>query len=322
MISVTERTILDQFDYWRRAPLPAVTTPSSAPMAIVGCGTSYNLALSIAASAAAAGYRAIAVPGNEWYRRPQNYMPDWKSAHVVALSRSGESTETVAAARRSVEEELTVVSVTCEAGSSLARIGGPLVYSPTDPAEGIVMTTSASLMLLAGLRHLGVPVDVEAAAGAATRLLADFDAQGQHLLDGAEHMVYLGAGANYGLAVEGGLKLQEMSQVFTQAYHPLEYRHGPVSLVSERTLVVMLYSPESVAEEAAVVRHLQALGAKVLGIGGPGDLMLECEAEGGDRLLAMLPVLQLLGERMATRRSRDTTAPRHLTKVVRVPAAV
>jgi glucosamine--fructose-6-phosphate aminotransferase (isomerizing) len=291
-------------------------------MAIVGCGTSYNLALSIAASAAAAGYRAVAVPGNEWFRRPQNYIPDWKMASVVALSRSGESTETVAAARRSREENLTVVSITCAAESSLAQIGEPVIYSPTDPAEGIVMTTSASLMLLAGLGHCGVPVDVGAAAKAASGLLADFDAKGQHLLAGVEHVVYLGAGAAYGLAVEGGLKLQEMSQVFTQAYHPLEYRHGPISLVDDGTLVVMLYSPESLMEEGAVVRDVQALGARVLGIGGPGDEMLSCDAKDGSRPLAILPVLQLLGERMAARRSRDTTAPRHLTKVVRVPATI
>lgn len=322
MTSVTERTIFDQFNYWRRAPLPAAIAPSSAPLAIVGCGTSYNLALSIAASAAAARFRAIAVPGNEWFRRPQNYVPDWKMAAVVALSRSGESTETVAAARRSHDEKLTVVSITCDAGSSLAQIGGPVIYSPTDPAEGIVMTTSASLMLLAGLRLCGVPVDVEAAASTAVGLLADFDAKGQDLLADVDHVVYLGAGANYGLAVEGGLKLQEMSQVFTQAFHPLEYRHGPISLVSERTLVVMLYSPDSLAEEAAVVRDVQSLGARVLGVGGPGNLMLPNDADGGSRLLALLPMLQLLGERMATRRSRDTTAPRHLTKVVRVPAAM
>ncbi len=322
MTSVTERTIFDQFDYWRRSPLPAGIAPAGVPLAIIGCGTSYNLALSIAASAAAAGFRATAVPGNEWYRRPQNYVPDWKSATVVALSRSGESSETVAAARRSREQNLTLVSITCESESSLAQIGGPVIYSPTDPAEGIVMTTSASLMLLAGLRLCGVPVDAEAAASAAIRLLADFDARGQDLLADVEHVVYLGAGANYGLAVEGGLKLQEMSQVFTQAYHPLEYRHGPISLSSERTLVVMLYSSDGLSEEAAVVQDVQSLGARVLGLGGPGDVMLPREATGGSGLLAILPVLQLLGERMATRRSRDTTAPRHLTKVVRVPAAM
>jgi glucosamine--fructose-6-phosphate aminotransferase (isomerizing) len=318
---VTERTIFEQFDYWRRAPLPGVTADPDKQLAIVGCGTSYNIALSVAATASAAGFHAVAVPGNEWLRRPQNYVSDWKAATVVALSRSGESTETVAAVRHSRDEGLPVVGITCEAGSSLARLSNPVLYSPTDPNEGIVMTTSASLMLLAGLRYVGVALDGGAASETAMQLIERFEADGRELLSGIAHVVYLGAGASYGIGVEGGLKLQEMSQVFTQAYHPLEYRHGPISLVDERTLVVMLYTPESQMEEAAMVRDLQALGARVVGIGGPGDLELPLNTAGSTRLLATLPLLQLLGERMATSRSLDTTAPRHLTKVVRLAAA-
>lgn len=322
MTSTTEQTIHDQYAYWERAPLPRPIAQSRRPLAIIGCGTSYNLALSVAAAANAAGTRATAVPGNEWLRRPQNYIPDWHEALVVALSRSGESTETVAAARMSRNKGLDVVGITCDDRSSLAGLATTLLYAPTDPVEGIVMTTSASLMLLMGLNYVGAPVDVGAAVTGARQLADAIDIEASSLIRNVRHLVYLGAGSAYGIAVEGGLKLQEMSQVFTQAYHPLEYRHGPISLVDEGTLVIMLYSSDGVTEESAVVEDIRALGAKVIGLGGPGDLALPCDVEGGSRLLAFLPVLQLLGERMAITHSRDTSAPRHLTKVVRIPAAM
>lgn len=320
MTSPTEKTIHDQFGYWERAPRPPRMASVDRPHVIIGCGTSYNLALSIAAAANAEGIRATAVPGNEWLRRPLNYLPDWRAATVVALSRSGESTETVAAARMSRECGLDVVAITCDERSSLARHATTVLYAPTDPSEGIVMTTSASLMLLMGLSYVRAPVDLAMATVNSRRLVTAIDKEADALTRDVRHVVCLGAGAAYGIAVEGGLKLQEMSQTFTQAYHPLEYRHGPISLSDQCTLAILLYSAEVIQEEASVARDIQACGARVLGIGGPGDFSLPLSETNSTRLLAMLPPLQLLGERMANARTLDTSAPRNLTKIVRVPS--
>ena len=103
-----------------------------------------------------------------------------------------------------------------------------------------------------------------------------------------------------------------MSQVFTQGFHPLEYRHGPISLVDHRTAVVMLYSSDRREAEAKLVGELQGKGARVIGFGGPGDASFDVSCVG----LACLPALQLLGERAAQAHDIDTVAPRHLTKVV------
>jgi glutamine---fructose-6-phosphate transaminase (isomerizing) len=112
------------------------------------------------------------------------------------------------------------------------------------------------------------------------------------------------------------LKLMEMSLSYSQAYHPLEYRHGPISLVDERTLTVILYQADPL-EESKLAQELQSKGAKVIGVGGPGDLSLEIEiADDAIRGLVALPALQWLGERVAQSKGLDTRAPRHLTKVV------
>ena len=314
-MGLTEQTIFEQFPYWRTAIAP-VPPPKAAPVTVfVGCGTSYNLALSLAALANASGRAAIGVPGGEWAASPQNYWSAWQTAHVVALSRSGETTETVAAAKASRAAGAYVTAITVERGSALAANCDRLLAAETHPAEGIVMTSSASLMLLLGIELLGHPVPpslVDVARG----LLDSVDAKLPSLIADRSHFVFLGGGHLYGVALEGALKLMEMSQVFTQAFHPLEYRHGPISLVDHRTAAVMLYSADRREAEAKLVGELQGKGARVIGFGGPGDASFDVPCNAALVGLACLPALQLLGERAAQAHDIDTVAPRHLTKVV------
>jgi glucosamine--fructose-6-phosphate aminotransferase (isomerizing) len=235
---------------------------------------------------------------------------------VIGLSRSGESTETVQALAASRRDGLHATAITCAAGSAITETADTVVFLPTHPEEGIVMTASASLMLMAGLRLAGVDIDAAALAREGATRMAELDRQLPQGLEARSHFVYLGAGPLFGLAQEGALKLQEMSLSTSQSFHPMEYRHGPVSLVDERTLVVLLYSDDTREEEARLASELSAKGARVIGLGGPGDLSLSFEAPPASRPLAILPALQILGERVAERRGIDTEAPRHLGKVV------
>jgi glucosamine--fructose-6-phosphate aminotransferase (isomerizing) len=314
-MSPTEQTIAEQFAFWRAAMTGGPRLPPAVTTAFVGCGTSYNLALSLAVQANLLGRAAIAAPGGEWARRPEAFCPDWQSAHLVALSRSGETTETVEAARMTRRAGGTVTAITVEEGSSIARHADQLVFAPTDPREGIVMTTSASLMLLLGLELLGqkVPASI---TDPAQGLIDRVDTRLPALIAGRSHFVYLGGGHLYGVGLEGALKLMEMSQTFTKAFHPLEYRHGPISLVDERTVAVMLYSADQREAESKLAAELQEKGARVIGFGGPGDASFAIDCDPAFAGLVCLPALQLLGERAAQARNIDTMAPRHLTKVV------
>ncbi|SEQ73530.1 glucosamine--fructose-6-phosphate aminotransferase (isomerizing) [Faunimonas pinastri] len=316
-MNATERSIVEQFPFWDGAPEPAIRADASKSYVVVGCGTSYYLAQCIAATMNLRGIQALAVPGSEWTHRAQAYVRDEKAVTVVALSRSGESTETVQAAERSRSVGIEVIGITCDRDSSLTRHSDHVIFAETHPQEGIVMTSSASLMVLMALRFIGVPVGPDVTREA-DRVMRELDAAIVPLLSGRSHFVYLGSGPLYGVAQEGSLKLQEMSLSYTQAYHPMEYRHGPISLVEARTLVVMLYSPEMLPEETKLVAELRAKGAAVIGLGGPGDLSISLDAEEILRGLICLPALQILGERLAVSRKIDSTAPRHLTKVVLV----
>jgi len=313
----TERSIFEQFDFWRKVLPNEVRANPEATYVLVGCGTSYYLAQTIAALLNQKSIAALAVPGDEWVKRPQAYIPKNTPVHVVALSRSGESTETVKAAKVSRAQGLHVTALTCAPGSSLTQHADMVLMAKTHPEEGIVMTASASLMLLMGLRFAGFSVTDEHVA-LSQALLLQADANISPALSGRSHYVYLGGGELYGIAQEGALKLQEMSLTFTQAYHPLEYRHGPISLVNSGTLVVMLYQHESLQDEQVLVAELEKKGALVVGFGGSGTVSLAVEESGVVRSLMVLPVLQLLGERIAGAKGLDTRAPRHLTKVVKV----
>lgn len=314
-MNATERSIFEQFDFWRSAKLPAALPVSETIQVVIGCGTSYNLALSIAAAFCAGGHMAIAVPAGEWLHRPQFHVPAGQmgKVQVIALSRSGESTETVLAAEASRKRGYRVIGITCADGSALTRHSDEMLYAPTHAEEGIVMTASASLMLLIGFALAGqVHAPVEGAEAALKALAAVPTSR----FAGRGHFVFLGGGANYGVAVEGSLKLQEMSLSYTQAFHPFEHRHGPVSLVDEGSLVVLIYDRALESEEAKLARELSAKGALVIGLGGPGDISIALTSDGVWRALEVLPALQVFGEIVAQLKGLDTLAPRHLTKVV------
>ena len=311
-MTITEKVIREQFAFWQgaaTAPLPTITQKT---VVVVGCGTSFYLAQSIAAAFNEGGRRAIPVPGAEWARRMGTYLADRSDTLVIGLSRSGTTTETVQAIEASRAAGLPTLAISCEEGSTILKAADRGIYLPTHKEEGIVMSVSASLMLIAGLRLAGVTPARAAEAAAAMASVEGADG----LLRGKGHFVYLGAGAMYGAANEGGLKLMEMSISLSQAFHPLEYRHGPISLIDEGSLVVMLYSGETAEEEAKVVADVRAKGAKVIGFGGPGDLSVALASKGPARAVEVLPALQLLGEKVALLKGLDTSQPRHLTKVV------
>src|SRR3569623_437035 len=100
-MGTTEQTIIEQFPYWRKAIEPLAPLQAADVTVFVGCGTYYNLALLFATHAKAAGRRTLAVPGGDWANRPLSFWPTGGKVHVASLSRSGETTETVAAARTS-----------------------------------------------------------------------------------------------------------------------------------------------------------------------------------------------------------------------------
>ena len=221
--------------------------------------------------------------------------------------------------RASVERGQHTIAVTCRAGSPMTSLAEATLAVPEADEEAIVMTRSfAALSSL--LLRLGARTGDPSFARDLDRLPEGWPETEPHVemalrlaVADPERVVVLGGGAAFGLANEAVLKLTETSQVPASAFHPLEFRHGPISVCQPGVLVVGLLGGSSLEVERRVIEESAALGATtwVLGPDGPGRDLSEVA-----RLPLVLRPLQALALGLAIRRGRDPDAPRHLGQVV------
>jgi glutamine---fructose-6-phosphate transaminase (isomerizing) len=285
----------------------------------IGAGSSYYLAQTMAwAWQEIVGRHAVAAPLSELLLRARSALgPIIGSRAFVVISRSGTTSEAVAAARWARSTGAATMGVTCRATSPLLEVVDEALVCSAGDESAIVMTRSFTSML-AGL--LGVAV----AAAGDDDLRRGLDAQAALFADQEEELapawrlaarpwsrvVVLGGGARMGIAREACLKIIETSQLDATAYEPLEFRHGPISVCEPGVLVVGLLGDAAAGDERRVLAECADLGATIWAP-APG-LALQPLL----RLpLLMLP-LQALALGIAIRRGRDPDRPRHLTQVV------
>jgi glutamine---fructose-6-phosphate transaminase (isomerizing) len=138
--------------------------------------------------------------------------------------------------------------------------------------------------------------------------------------------VFLGQGVHYWLAQEAALKMTEMSSSYAQAYHTLEFRHGPKSIASADTLITFLFSDAAAEEESLLVAELKKLGAAIFVVANratpvmrrDADLLIELgldEPEYARLALAAIPA-QLLGLAVGLRKGLNPDVPKNLTRAV------
>lgn len=141
-----------------------------------------------------------------------------------------------------------------------------------------------------------------------------------------ERFFFLGSGLLYGIACEAMLKMKEMSLSYSEAFHVLEFRHGPMSMVDERALVVGLLSDEAHAQEAAVLRDMRARGAKTLALAEQDYglslsdthhfMHLNTGLPAWARPVAYLPALQLMAYHRALANGQNPDQPANLDFVI------
>ncbi len=134
-----------------------------------------------------------------------------------------------------------------------------------------------------------------------------------------ERIYFLGSGARYGLACELNLKMKEMSLSHSEAFHFMEFRHGPQSMVNDHTLVVGLLSDENRKHEDKVLDEMRSRGAWVLGIADKdADINFKSGVPSPIRNVLYLPLGQLLAYERALDRGRDPDHPNNLHAVVKL----
>lgn len=301
----------------------------------VGCGSTHYLSHAAAAVLAhCAGVPTRAAPASELWLFPETCLAG--KTLLLTVSRSGTTTETLRALERFREVgNGPVVAITCYPESALAQQADFTLAAPDAQEHSIAQTRSFTSMFLlvqalaaALARDGGMFERLQRLPGALEDLtgrLRDLPKQlGED--QSIEQLFFLGGGPLYGLACEAMLKTKEMSLSQAEAYHPLEFRHGPMSIVNGRTLVVGFLSDTGLAEQVRVLTDMQRLGACILAFaedaasfsGWQPDYAVELRSGLGEweRGSLYLVPIQYLAYHRALAKGLDPDRPTHLTAVV------
>jgi glutamine---fructose-6-phosphate transaminase (isomerizing) len=302
----------------------------------VGCGSSYYVALSAAATMASlTRLRARAVPASEILLYPDMVLGGGGRSVPVLISRSGQTSEVIAAAELLKARGIETLAVTCAKGQPLEGLATETIVLSAADEQSTVMTRSFTSMLLA-LQALaavlandsGFLSSLTTMPETAGRALQPLPAQVRDFV--SDHRfadyVHLGQGPFYGLACEGALKITEMSVSYAQSFHTLEFRHGPKSIVGPETLLVFLLSESGYGAESEALREMKALGATTLVVANRpdsatranADLLVELQLAASElaRLAPYLFAGQLLGLYTGLQKGFDPDSPRNLSRVV------
>ncbi len=293
----------------------------------VGCGSTYYLALSAASLLQSrAGVVARAFPASELLLNPRGAYVEGKSV-LVAISRSGVTSETLRAVADFKAKRLgKVVVLTNYADSPIAAHGDIVLAIAKGQERSVAQTRSfASLHVAAtAMADLLGPDSMgdaykEALIACGNRMIRDHRDLARKLATDKEisQVFFLGSGPRYGLASEASLKVKEMSQTVSEPFHFLEFRHGPISMVDQRTLVVGMVSEGGYGHEMAVMEEARGVGGRTLTIGEKGaDIELNSGIAEYARNVLYLPVLQLFAYYRALANGKNPDKPRHLSSFV------
>jgi glutamine---fructose-6-phosphate transaminase (isomerizing) len=307
------------------------------PWLFLACGSSYYLSQIVATLwTRQLQARCTAVPASEFLFAPGETMRRTGAQQVVLVSRSGETTEVLRAAKLlEAERSILTLGVTCNADSALEKLCSRTLKLAGADEQSTVMTRSFTSMLIA-LERLGAKFDGDRELISALDKLpgkvqpwleANADKiQGFGRKHQFEDFVFLGQGAHYWLAQEAGLKITEMSSSYAQVYHTLEFRHGPRSIAGRDTLITFLISESAAAEETQLVSEMKELGAATLVITNratealrrANDLLVELRMDEPEfaRLAPVAIPAQLLGAAVGLRKGLDPDTPKNLSRVV------
>ncbi len=317
-------------------------------IAIVACGTSLHAGLlGKYAIERLAGIPVEVSVASEYRYADPIVGPD---TLCIALTQSGETTDTLAATRLAREHGAPIVALTNIVGSAITRVADAVLYLQAGPEISVTatktfVTTTTVLYLLAawlGARTGTLPKEEEASVLTA---LAALPGQMQRVLDASaaadspiqsiaaelaqvQSTMFIGRGYGFPLALEGALKLKEISYIHAEAYPAGELKHGPIALLDERVpLVAMALASRTYDKVVSNVQEVRARGARVIAVATEGDEQITRHAEDViyvpaapemlSPLLAVIP-LQLLSYHVALARGCNIDQPRNLAKSVTV----
>jgi glucosamine--fructose-6-phosphate aminotransferase (isomerizing) len=265
---------------------------------------------------------------------------------VIAISQSGETADTLAAIKLAKEKGATIIGICNVVGSTISRETHCGSYTHAGPEIGVASTkaftaqvTVLSLMALSIAQKKGsisdsrfrlLLTELDAIPSKVERML-ESDKQVIYIAElfkNATNFLYLGRGYNFPVALEGALKLKEISYIHAEGYPAAEMKHGPIALIDEEMPIVVIATKHSNYEKVVSnIEEVKARSGKIIAIVTEGDTEVKAIADHVieipatedclSPLLTSIP-LQLLSYHIAVMRGCNVDQPRNLAKSVTV----
>ncbi|WP_234735889.1 glutamine--fructose-6-phosphate transaminase (isomerizing) [Tellurirhabdus bombi] len=311
---------------------------------IVGCGTSWHAGL-----VAEYIFEELArIPVEVEYASEFRYRNPIiaEGDIVIAISQSGETADTLAAIELAKSKGATIFGVCNAVGSSIPRTSHAGAYTHAGPEIGVASTkaftaqvTVLTLMALSAAKRKGTISDslfrqllaeMEAIPAKVEKLLQNAEKVKEiaYIFTYARNFIYLGRGLNFPVALEGALKLKEISYIHAEGYPAAEMKHGPIALIDEDMPVVFIAAKDSSYEKVVSnIQEVKARKGRVIAIATEGDTLLPGMVDFvieipkvHEMLMPLISVipLQLLSYYVAVMRGRNVDQPRNLAKSVTV----
>ena len=294
----------------------------------IGCGSTYYLASSAAALLGEVSAQpARAFPASELWLHPSAAYSRQESLLLVAISRSGETTETIRACEAFLEARRgRLLTITCVPGSKLSSMGSLNIILPSGQEDSIAQTRSFSCMYLAATLlaaawngERGTCQALKQLPSRAGYLLQAYAPLAKQLGGDTsiERFYFLGSGPRYGLACELSLKMKEMSLSHSEPFHFLEFRHGPISMATQGAMIIALLSEKNRQPEAALLDEVRTQGARTLSIGqDQAEVVFNSPLDENFNNVLYLPVGQMLAYERAMQRGLNPDRPENLKAYV------
>ena len=277
--------------------------------------------------------------------RYRNPVVDPKTL-VIGISQSGETADTLAAIREAKRRGARTIGLVNVVGSTIAREVDGGIYLHAGPEIGVASTKAftsqvAALALIAlriaRLRNLSILQGrefiraLQRLPGQVTQILersSEIERLADRFLRTTKNALYLGRGVNFPVALEGALKLKEISYIHAEGYPAAEMKHGPIALIDENMPVVFIAPRDAVHSKiVSNIEEVKARGGKVIALINEGDTEIERLADATftipETLDTLTPILtsiplQLLSYYVAVSRGCNVDQPRNLAKSVTV----
>jgi glucosamine--fructose-6-phosphate aminotransferase (isomerizing) len=297
---------------------------------VVACGSSYHTGLIFKYLLE----ESCRIPVRLEFASEFKYYPPPVEGLVIGITQSGETADTLTALRQAKTHNCKTLAITNILGSSVSRLADATIFMRAGPEISVAATKSFIAQLAVLMQVVNNISDrkytellLHAHQAIEEILLIDLT-DAVSVCTVARDIFYVGRGPFYPVALEGALKMKEISYIHAEGYAAGELKHGPFALLSPETPVIALCTPgDTYAVMISNIKEMKARGAPVIAVGSEGDSELPDIADifipiprttPFVQVLTSLVVLQLLAYYTAVALGRDVDKPRNLAKSVTV----